>query len=187
MRTRHALVGIVAATLGFGAVAMGATGANWAWVALLLGCAGLLAVMVGRAIVTPRILLVGDADGGQGMRRPGALEQALEDAGFGICTCAGPTYRHCPVLAGGTCPVQVGASAVVVFHPAGYAGPVPPCGLALGLPELTIEEASLLPPRIVGQQGQIGSERGVTEAVRTLTALIGTPANSVAAQISAGG
>lgn len=179
MRVHDALLGIVAATLGFGAVVLGVAGVHWAGVTLLAACAGLLAlVMFGRAIVTPRVLVVGDPDGGWGRRRLGALEQALEDAGFGVCTCPGPSHRQCPVLAGRPCPVRVGASAVVVAHPAAYTGPVPRCGQALGLPELRIEDASPLPPRVAGQEGEMGSERGVTDAVATVKALIGAPANA---------
>lgn len=159
-------------------MALGLAGVQWTWVALLGACAVLLfLVTLGRLIVTPRVLLVGDPDGGLGRRRLGALEQALEDAGFAICTCAGPSQRQCPVLAGNPCPVEGGASAVVVFHPASYTGPVPRCGQALGLPEVRVEDASGLESRVAGQEAAIGSERGVTEAVATLTALIGTPAS----------
>lgn len=179
MRTCDGLTAIIAATFGFGAIVVAAEGAHWAVVASFATLAALLclAVLV-KAVVTPRVVLVGDPDGPNGGRLQ-AITQALDDAGFGVRSCDGPTHHPCPVLRGNPCPVHGHASAVVVFHPKSYSGPVPPCGEALGLPQLTIEDRSHREPEVNPRKAHIGGAKGPDAAIAALTTLIGkSPARS---------
>lgn len=172
MRSDDALMGVVAATLGFGAVAMAAAGAGWLPVAAFAAISAVLLLMVlGRALVTPRVVLVGDPDGPAGGRL-GGMTKALEDAGFAVRACPGPTHRPCPVLQGNPCPLLGGGSAVVVFHPATYSGPVPPCGLALALPQLTVEDRSNRDPDVKEGWARVGGDQGPEAAIATLRALL---------------
>jgi len=176
MRTYDALLTIVAGTLGFGAVVVAASGAHWAVVMLFAVTAVLFLLRaMWRAVLTPRILVVGDPDGPGGSRRLGALEQALEDAGFAVTCCSGPSHHACPVLEGRPCPLEGRASGVVVHHAATYTGPIPECGHALGLPELCIDEGSAVGAEIGDGEGHIGSGRAVAEAVSAVSTLVRRP------------
>lgn len=173
MRTGDGLVALLGAMLAFGAVAVGfEDGTNWAVVATMAtAAAGLFLVAAFRVLVTPRILLVGDPDGPSGGRLQ-VMTEALEEDGFAVRSCAGPTHGGCPVLDGKPCPVGGLLSGVVVYHPADYTGPVPNCGRALHLPELTIEADSDREPEVARDTALVGAARGPETAVRALHAIV---------------
>lgn len=167
MKAEYLLYG--SAIVVFGAVVLWATDAPGAAVALAFVLAvGLLAAAALLVRPSPTVLLVGGREG----EDLGALEDALRREGFDVETCPGPENSACPATVGKPCPAHGGPiAAVVVRHPDEAIG-LAPCGEALRIPELAVEEGSDREPEFAGRYARIGIERGPEAATQTLDRLL---------------
>ena len=137
MRWFDLYMGLMAATMGFGAVVAWTAGMPPAGIgAFGVGAGGFLVIMALRAAHTPKVVLVGDPDPSFD------LQEALDRDGFAVCSCVGPARRPCPVLEGWECPVRGHPVAAIVRIPVAYGGPAAPCGTALGVPMLEVHEVT---------------------------------------------
>jgi hypothetical protein len=128
MRSSDVYLGLVAVVLGFGAVVMATPGGSPGAIGVALGLAVVFLAAMGWGIRhAPKVLLVGSG-ASRGTR------DALDHAGYAVCTCPGPEARDCPAMRGDPCPISSHPVAAVIVTPASYAGPTPPCGEALHIP-----------------------------------------------------
>ena len=170
MRLTDALIGLLAAMSVFVAAVFwqGDVLSWWGpYLPLGFGLTALL-VMSWRRLAAPKGVVVGLPSEQVGHE----LREGLDEAGYVVLRCGGPTSRPCPVLEGRPCPVHWNPMAAVIFEVDGYAGPEPPCRLGLGVPALTVEEASAEGAQVVDGEGSVGWQRGTTELVRTLDVLL---------------
>jgi hypothetical protein len=177
MRWRDEYLGYVAVIVGFAAVVMWAEEAAPSIVAALAAVAALLLLTmlwnVGR---TARVLLVGDRDD----EPVYLMEERLDDAGFEVRRCPGPGLRPCPVEAGGRCPIHGRSVAAVIVGPSGGAAVGAPCGRALHVPALVVEEDTPAEPQITKvteddrqeRRGYVGWQQGPETTMRTLERLL---------------
>lgn len=114
-----------------------------------------------------KVLVVGDAS-----PQTRALEDAVERAGYEVCWCAGPSNRPCPVFRGEPCPLHERPAAAIVFRAAGEHGRYAPCGEALRVPEVLVEEYLEAPPERVGSVVREGFDRGPDRVVRDMEQLL---------------
>src|SRR3972149_10029388 len=135
MRWRDELGLYLATFVLFGAVLLLADEATWPLVVVFGALAVLLiGAMAWRTARVPTVLVVGSAS-----EEVEALDEALEYAGYEVCTCAGPANRPCPVFQGRDCPLAERPVAALIYPPVGSparyaprgAGAAPPAG-ALG-------------------------------------------------------
>jgi hypothetical protein len=166
MRREYLLYGAV--VIVFGAIVLRAAGAPWA-PAAIAGIVALALVLVAVFLAKPApiALLVGERAGDRLER----LHRALEDAGFDVEVCPGPENGPCPVEHGKPCPASGRPVAAVVVRHADDAMGLAPCGQALTIAELAVEEGSDREPEFQGRYGRVGIDRGleaVTEALDRL-------------------
>ncbi|HZP91073.1 MAG TPA: hypothetical protein VFC04_08790 [Actinomycetota bacterium] len=136
MRWSDEFVGYLAAVAVFAAAVLWATDApSGVVIAVFAAALLLLGFMLWSWRRTPRVLVVGP----RRTEPVDLLEEALDDAGFGVAHCPGPPSRACPVYAGRPCSVQGRPVAAVIVREADSATPVPPCGRALHIPALPVE------------------------------------------------
>jgi hypothetical protein len=154
MRREYLAYGAV--FLFFAGVVLWATEAPWQAVAVVGGAAVVLLAMSALARPAPVVLVVGErAD-----ERLDSLHRAFEDAGFDLEVCPGPENSACPAVHGRPCPAHDHVvAAVVVRHP-DEAGALPPCGEALHVPEIAVEEHSDRQIEVDGRYARVGLERG---------------------------
>jgi hypothetical protein len=168
MRWSTLYIAVLGFTAGFAAVVLSLDGApSGATVALTTLAGALLAVAAIRNSRTPKVLLVGERS------EPGVIElqNALDNGGFGIQTCSGPTAKPCPALNGGFCPIGGHPVGAVIYDPVFYDGPIPPCGPALRIPAVTVQEGSDWEPVVGDRSAFVGTGAGtdaVTSTVRRL-------------------
>lgn len=138
-------------------------------VAIALGAALLLVAAV-TLRPAPMLLLVG--------RSATALEPVRRLVrGYRVRPCAGPSDGPCPVLLGRPCPAGPEPIAALVVRSAGERGPLAPCGRALRIPEIVIEEGSDRELEVRGPYARVGLERGSQEVRLALeTMLLGRAA-----------
>ena len=168
MRWRNELVLYLATFVLFGAVLLWADEATWPVVVVF----GLLAVlligaMAWRTARVPRVLVVGPAS-----EEVEALDEALEYAGYEVCTCAGPANRPCPVFQGRDCPLAERPVAALIYRPVGSTGRCAPCGRALHVPSVIVEQQLEAEPAVVGSMARVGLDRGPDRVVRTMEDLL---------------
>jgi xanthine/CO dehydrogenase XdhC/CoxF family maturation factor len=157
VRTEFLLYGAVIVV--FGGVVLWATDAPAEIVVGSAIAAGVL--LLGLAVLVDgrrRMLVVGETDEGH------PLATAFEAAGYEVWECAGPENGPCPVDAGKPCPMHDRPGAAVIVRHEGGIRALAPCGKALHVPALAVEEGSDLEPEFAGRYARIGAERG-TEAV----------------------
>lgn len=137
------LLGVVAA---FAAVVLGVSGASSVLVAAVAVLAvGLLAAMLWSWRHTARVLVVGPAR----TEPVDLMQEALDDAGYGLVRCDGPSAHACPVYRNQPCPVHGRPVGAVIVRAFGEERPVPPCGRALHIPALPVEEGDRTPEEAV--------------------------------------
>jgi hypothetical protein len=152
----------------FGGVVLWATGASWEATAVAAAVAGAL-LLVAALVVrpTPALLVVGER-AGEDLEE---LRSELRRDGFVLQACPGPGNSPCPVLAGRPCPAHgQPVAAIVIRHP-DEVEPLAPCGEALWVPELAVDEDSDRAAEFEGRYGRVGIGRGpaaVTEALDRL-------------------
>ncbi len=151
----------------FGGVVLWAAEAPWQVTTIALVLAGLMLVAAAALLrPAPTLLIVGEpAEGGLGPAGP-----ALE--GYRILRCPGPTRGLCPVLVGRPCPAGGAPDAAVVLRRPDEHGPLAPCGEALGIPQLVVEEGSDRELEVRGRYARVGSRRGPAEVERALDAVL---------------
>lgn len=153
----------------FGGVVLWATDASLRAVAFAAIAAAILllavALLVRRA---PAVLLVGERTG----EHLDELHRAIGDAGFRIETCPGPASGSCPAEHGRPCPAHEDPVAAVVLRHPDEGTRLPPCGRALGIVEMAIEEGSDRAPEFEGAYARVGLERGTTTVLDTLDRLV---------------
>lgn len=168
MRWKGELVLYLGTFVLFGAVLLWADEATWPVVVLFGILATLLiAAMAWRAARAPRVLVVGSAS-----REVEALDEALEYAGYEVCTCAGPANRPCPVFQGRDCPIAERPVAALIYRPAGTTGRYAPCGRALRVPSVIVEQHFEVEPVTGGSMARVGFDRGPDRVVRTMEDLL---------------
>lgn len=139
MRSSDLLFGLLALVGGFGAVILAAPGGSPGGIGVALGFAVvMLAAMAWTMWHAPRVLVVGPAAG----RRLHGMHDALDSAGFAVCSCPGPEARDCPAMRGLPCPVDRHPLAAVISTSPAYTGPPPPCGEALSIPTVDGRDAT---------------------------------------------
>lgn len=164
MRINDALLGLLAAVLGVFSVILAFADYSWYGVSALIALAvAALLLMVARVASTPKVLLVGEPRGVTFHD----LRAELDEAGFAIVGCTGPEDHPCPVFEGQPCPVHSKPAAAVIFERAGYAAPHAPCGRALDVPALTLDENSDGGPDGPEWDLSLGWRRGPREVART--------------------
>lgn len=157
------------AVLLFGSVVLWASKATWPIWALLFGAGVvLLSLPVGAERRAPRVVVVG----GMSDKPATELLEALTDAGFDLCGCAGPAVRPCPFETGRLCPLGDHLSAAVIIRHADETGPLAPCTRALFVPSLAVEENTDQRPELAGPYARVGWKRGPKEVVHTLEDLL---------------
>jgi hypothetical protein len=140
MRWRDGFVALLGITCGIGAMVLWADGVSVGAVSPLIGLSVIvLLVAMWRWMRAPRVLLVSDHPHQDGYE----LRAEMDEAGFAIRSCPGPTdERPCPVHLGLPCPFREPAGrrpvAAVIRHHPGAA--VPPCGPALRIPVVRVED-----------------------------------------------
>lgn len=140
MRWFDLYLALIGVTLAFGALVVGLESDVWTGsIVLLVLAATAAAAAFARHVATPKVVLVG---GGQRSRMSG-LRDALDNEGFAVLSCDGPGGRSCPAWEGLPCPFVHRASAALIATEAAYDGPVPPCGIALGVPAVTVKSAAV--------------------------------------------
>ncbi|GIU98915.1 MAG: hypothetical protein KatS3mg014_0531 [Actinomycetota bacterium] len=107
--------------------------------------------------------------------RPGEdLEPVRRVAeGYRVLRCPGPSDGPCPVLLGRPCPAGPEPAAALVVRHADERGPLAPCGQALSIPEVVIEEGSDRELEIQGRYARLGLDRGTEELDRALDRMLG--------------
>jgi hypothetical protein len=177
MRWRDEYLGYMAVIVGFAAVVLWAQEVSPAVVMALAAVAVLLLLTmlwnVGR---TTRVLLVGDRDD----EPVYLMEERLDEAGFEVRRCPGPGVRTCPVEQGRPCPIHGHQVAAVIVGRSDGAAVTAPCGRALHVPALVVEEDTPAEPEITTviaegareRRGYVGWERGPDTVVRTLDRLL---------------
>jgi len=153
--------------VAFGAVLLWAEEATWPVVVFGVLAGLLLLALAWRAAHVPKVLVVG---GDEAHLRE--LEDALEGVGYEVCTCAGPANRPCPVFQGRDCPLGERPVAALIYRPAGAAGRYAPCGRALRVPSVIVEEHLDAEPAVAGRVARVGLDRGPDRVVRTMEDLL---------------
>jgi hypothetical protein len=168
MRWRSELVLYLATFVLFGAVLLWADEATWPVVTLFGALAVLLLGAMGwRAARVPKVLVVGmDSEDLE------ELDEALEFAGYEVCTCAGPANRPCPVFEGRPCPLGERPIAALIYRPEGATGRYAPCGRAFRIPAVIVEHRLEGEPAVVGAMARVGLDRGPDRVVRTMENLL---------------
>jgi len=160
MRRDIELVLYGAAFLVFAAVVLWAKDASWPLLAIFAGVMAALLALTVWPLRRPKVLVVGERT--EPSRAP-ALGYALAGAGYDVCWCPGPAGRPCPVTLGRPCPLSERRPVAAVI----------PCGQALWVPALAVEEGSDRAPEIAGRYARIGGDRGPDAAVRALERMFG--------------
>lgn len=145
--------------------------ADEATLPIVLIAGGLLAVLVAVAAWqirhVQRILVVGQASA-----QMDRLEEAVERAGYEVCWCGGPSNRPCPVFRGKQCPLAERPLAAIVYRAEGERARYAPCGAALRIPEVIVEEHLDADPETVGRTARMGLDRGPDRVVREMEQLL---------------
>lgn len=158
-----------AAIVFFGGVVLWATDASLRAVAFAAIAAAILLLAAALLVrPAPAVLLVGE--------RPDehldSLHRAIGEAGFRIETCPGPASGSCPAEHGRPCPAHEHPVAAIVMRHPDETAPLPPCGRALGIVEMAVEEDSDRAAEFEGSYARIGLGRGTTAVVETLDRLV---------------
>lgn len=168
MRWRSELVLYLATFVLFGAVLLWADEATWPVVTVFGVLAVLLlGVMAWRAAHVPKVLVVG-----MDSEEVEELDEALEFAGYEVCTCAGPANRPCPVFQGRPCPLRDRPIAALIYRPTDATGRYAPCGRAFRIPSVIVEQHLEAEPAVVGSMARVGLDRGPDRVVRTMEDLL---------------
>lgn len=166
MRKLHVVYGYAAALLLFEAAVLWAADVPPAVVALAVGFGVVfLGVMLAIGSRVRRIVLVGERPDD----RVPEFHARLDGKGLELLECGGPSNRPCPVSFGGTCPVADPVTAAVIFrHPDEASRPLAPCGMALHVPSLVVEEGSDRSPEIVPGYARVGGARPLGDTLYAL-------------------
>lgn len=169
MPSRREFVAYIGVFLLFAAVVLVAEKASGALIAVFFAGAAVLVLVMLAGLRRPApILLVGERD--TAPVRP--LGAALDEAGFEVWRCAGPSNSPCPVFLGERCPLADRPAAAIICRDAGDTSPLAPCGQALLIPALAVEAGSSREPEFAGRDARIGWDRGADEVVRVLEDLL---------------
>lgn len=169
MRWFDLYLGLLGIVLGFGALVLALEGAGWPGPAVMIALAVVaFATMLARASRTPKVVLVG----GGPRSRLSALREALDAEGFAVRACPGPGTSPCPAWSGLPCPFRHDAVAALIATEPGYDGPSPPCGIALGVPTVTVEHAASYPLFRSGSIAYVGATAGEDVAAHAVSELV---------------
>lgn len=169
MRLRNEWVMYLGVFLLFAGIVLVADRASGPLIAVFfVGAAALLLIMLAGLRRPSPILLVGE----RGAAPVEPLENALDEAGFEIWRCAGPSNRPCPVFLGERCPLSERPAAAVICRDAKDTSPIAPCGRALLVPALAVETGSARELEFAGRDARIGWDRGPDEVIHVLENLL---------------
>lgn len=156
MRWRSEFTLYLGAIAIFAGVVLWARGASPVMLAFFGGLFVVLLVAFVWQVARPRRVLVV----GGGSQALGALDGTLEDLGYEVRRCAGPTNRPCPVFQGHPCPMTERPVAAIVFRGHDEVGRYAPCGAAFSVPEVIVEEHLGAEPATVGRMTRLGIDEG---------------------------
>ena len=167
MRWRTELVLYVVVFVLFGALLLWVGEATAAVVALFGAFSVALLVVTVASLKRRRaVLVVGE---GSEVER---IDRALERVGYDVCSCAGPANRPCPVFSGRSCPIGERPLAALIYHPAGAGARYAPCGAALRVPAVLVEERADAEPDVAGRYARVGFDGGTDRVIRTMEELL---------------
>ncbi len=165
---RNEFLAYIAVFVLFGAVLLWAGDATLPVVLFFAGLASaILLVAIAGIRRAPRLLVVGERPG-----EPHPLRDVFDGAYFETWECPGPADRPCPVHLGKPCPISERPVAAVIYRRADEAGPMAPCGKALRVPTLLVEEGTERRPEVAGRDARVGWERGPDAVLATLDELV---------------
>jgi hypothetical protein len=167
MRWRTELVLYVVVFVLFGALLLW-VGEATAAVAALFGAFSVVLLVVTVWYLKRRraVLVVGE---GSDIDR---IDRALERVGYDVCSCAGPANRPCPVFSGRSCPIGERPLAALIYRPAGEGARYAPCGAALRVPVVLVEENADTEPDFAGTYARVGLDGGTDLVIRTMEELL---------------
>lgn len=166
MRWVDLYIGFLSAVMVFASVVTYVSGAGWATPALLIAAVATSVLVVLRVRNNEKVVLVGEPPG----RPLDDVREAIDEEGFGLKVCPGPTAaRTCPYLLGEACPyVDPKLQAALIYRATEQSGPVAPCHEALGVPAVFMVEGSSEPASFGNGRARIGFERGPSAVVETI-------------------
>jgi hypothetical protein len=167
MRWRTELVLYLAVFVLFGALLLWVEEATVAVAVFFAAFAVALFIVVALVVTRRRAVLVV----GQGSEVE-TIDRALERAGYDVCSCAGPANRPCPVLSGRSCPIADRPLAALIYRPADETARYAPCGSALRVPAVIVEERSGVEPAVAGTYARVGLDAGTDGVIRTMEELL---------------
>jgi hypothetical protein len=149
MRRVPDLILYLAVFVLFGSVLLWVQSADWPVIVFGGGAALVLLALAAVAGRRRPVLLVGEAS-----ERVTAIGAALQEEGYDVCSCAGPSNRPCPVLRGRPCPLDERPMAAVICHEDGqlYA----PCGAEFWVPFVVVEDRLAGEPERLGNAVRVG-------------------------------
>jgi hypothetical protein len=158
MRRVPDLILYLAVFVLFGSVLLWVQSADWPVIVFGGGAALVLLALAAVAGRRRPVLLVGEAS-----ERVTAIGAALQEEGYDVCSCAGPSNRPCPVLRGRPCPLDERPMAAVICHEDGrlYA----PCGVEFRIPFVVAEERFEGEPERFGRAARVGPEESAERVV----------------------
>lgn len=169
MRLRHEWAVYLGVFLLFAGIVLVADKASGPSIAVFfVGAAALVLLMLTGLRRPSPVLLVGERDAAP----VEPLESALDDAGFEVWRCAGPSNSPCPVFLGKRCPLGERPAAAIICRDAGDTSPIAPCGRALLVPALAVEAGSAREPEFAGRDARVGWDRGSDEVIQVLEGLL---------------
>ena len=166
MRRMPDLLLYVAAFVLFGSVLLWVESAGWPLVIFGAFAALLVVAIVALDARHRTVLVVGEPS-----PSVSSIDHALEDAGYEVCSCAGPGNRPCPVLNGRRCPLGERPIAALIYHP-GLGGRYAPCGSEFRIPSVIVEERLAAEPEPVGRYARVGLDHGADHVVTTMRGLL---------------
>ncbi|HLF69338.1 MAG TPA: hypothetical protein VI541_00085, partial [Actinomycetota bacterium] len=140
-------------TASFASVLMYVSGITPLASLLLLLGVGFAVISYRRTVRSPRLLTVGFP------ASRSALRYRLDEVGYRLRDCAGPSAGPCPVMQGEACPYSSKAFASAVIYLEAGSPDAPPCGSAVAAPELLIAEGSFEPASFGTGGGHIGANQ----------------------------
>jgi hypothetical protein len=126
----------------------------------------------GSLLSPPAALVVGDAE-------PSALKAALEEEGWAVSACGGPSaVGSCPVMRGQPCALRQSVDVAVVYVGGGgstgpsMSWPLLRCAADGGAPAVVALEGRLDAPRYEGTRAAVGALRGPVAIVGAIREVV---------------
>jgi hypothetical protein len=166
MRRIPDLLLYIAVFVLFGSVLLWVQSAGWPLLVFGAFASLLIAGLAAFADRHRTVLVVGEPSASVA-----SIDDALEEAGYDVRSCAGPANRPCPVLQGRRCPLGERPIAALVYRPA-IGGRYAPCGSEFRIPSVIVEERLVDEPEPIGSYARVGLDHGADHVVRVMQGLL---------------